>query len=262
MYQKYHWESLQDLPEPTDAELAEVDEAIAQVGMKPGDALDPDMVEAWANSYQVKKALEAVGEPDGSADWILDFTGHLLAITDAIEEKVDGATRDRLCELAFTWRNQRGRQGNMRSTRQGIVGELLEHMTLSDAAWYLSVDVETLTRMLWPASSPAALRAAATAYVDGVGLMRAAKDAGIGHRTLASYLKRSRIHQPHHVTVDGRWMMRPAEREMVVALATEGWGAASILRHMKAAFPESGVGFHGIKHVVGQVRIAEKAQAA
>lgn len=222
----YSWD---DVPDPTEAELEEIDAAIAAAPQV--EPTDRDKLDAWIESYPVKLTLNQVGWPDGSTTWMLRFTAQLFANTDAIAEALSDADPNRMLELATSWHNSLGRQGWSRggATPLELLREMTERLPVEGVAQYLDASVEQVQDWLFPRTDTGALRTAGRLYGNGVSLRQAAERCGLDKNTVLRFVTAMRIEAPQIVTyADGRKTMPADVKQRVLELAERGLGSRAI----------------------------------
>ncbi len=236
----YELDAYGDVDDPTDEELAEVDAAIDRA-RRPSYGPAAGVLLAWVQSYPVLSALRAVGEPDGTTRWWLDFTAHLLAITDAVGEITSEVDADRMLELATLWHHATGRaeyrKGHQMPTE--ILREMVDMATIPVVAHYIDAPPMQVARWLFPRSHIPSLLHGEMLYRRGVPLRSAAYSARIWHGTLAAWLRAWRVPTPVVLTIDGRRVMPPEVADRIRELAAEGHKAAAVLATVREEFPQA-----------------------
>lgn len=198
---EYEIPDYSDVPEPTEAELAEVDAAMAA-------ALDGSPVyvvqeaTAWLKTQPVQAALAAVGPPIATDSWTPDFAEHLLGYVDARQELGIDHMLEALAAWNFTLRSKLGATGekglaNQRDTLAALPAEIPKlllttpiqgrTMDFEHAAWLLQVTEDELERIMW--RHPARLHELAQRVMDGESIESVSKTFGCGPTTLNQFLK-------------------------------------------------------------------------
>lgn len=250
----YDWS---DVVEPTYAELAEIDAAMATHMPSPDAPLD-----AWTRSYHVRKTVEIVGLPDGSTEWMLDFTSTLLALTDALGEITNNIDADHMHFLACRWRNALAGQswkrgGIMPKKAMAALREMVELLPVDCVARYLDATPKQVERWLFPHLNLDAVHVGAELFKSGTGLKRSAAQAGVSHTLLLAWLRAMRVPTPVTVTPDGRKVMPPAVRQRILELGTEGHGPRAVLTMVQAEFPEAAdMSYDAVSMILSRARKA------
>lgn len=232
------------VPEPTEADLAEVDAALAAAPRTPPDC----PADAWLDGYAVRKAFDAAGLPDGTGTWQARFAAHLFGIADAIGERISTDQVDGLLHIASVERRalhdaDSGERINpgIRFTQNGAVGSvrvLLQYMDLEGCAGLLGVTEERLRERLWNVDLDL-LRSATTAFMDGMPLRDAAQACGTSDHTLTDWLGVHQIERPYTVASNGRRLMSAVcRRRMLDLIDNTDLPHSEIRATLTAEFPE------------------------
>lgn len=196
----------------------------------------------WYRDFRVQAAISEVGMPDGTEEWLLDFTSTLLAITDYVADALAGYEPERIEALELQWR--KALEADAPSVRlpngDPALSETIDLLGLPLTARYLGEDVETVQRWRFPRANLEGLREAAARYSTGVSKLQAATDANVARRDLDTFLRVMQIPAPVTVCSDGRRVMPQAVRERILELGAAGVGTKAIMRTIGEEFPEFG----------------------
>lgn len=195
---------------------------------------------AWYNSYPVKRTLEIIGEPDGTDEWIANFTATLFEVVEQIAEAKERFKVNRFLELRTRWENavahcewygDHAFDGKKRRGGQlpvHLLREMVELLPIDKVAYSLRVEVGQVVEWLFPRSDVTKLADAAQRVVAGVPAQVAAQQVGIHYNdVLLPYLRAFRI-EAIAVKADGRRVMPPSIRQRIVAMAADGLGPKEI----------------------------------
>lgn len=197
-----------DVPDPSDADLAEIDMALYEADLSsPPDA---ECVSAWYRSGAIQAALAAAGDSDGSDEWFCDFTTNVIGYMDD-HDKPD----PELVELVELWDHNVARwHGQLTYVGREIPRELLlrTDMTVAACAKLLDITEEQLLALLFPADYHDRLRAAAAEFrATPKGAMRAiAPRHGLYERMLSDWFKL--VERVDPTTIGMEWL--PICREL------------------------------------------------
>lgn len=240
--------SYEHVPEPTEDELREVDEAIARAEYLPDCEPQTWLQGVTFRSLAVKRAIEEVGLPNGPES-TLAFLERMLAVKDAIADILGdfGALDvERFDQLAREWSYQQERVqlGKLPpyAVKTSTIKEMVTMLPIWIVASYLNVTAARVEQWLFPRTADlSVLRAAAEEYRNGTGIYAAAASVGICYDTLAQYCDFARIPRPVTRYKDGRRKrMTPEVRGRIKELAyTTDLTANEIRGKVRAEFVDA-----------------------
>ena len=151
----------------------------------------------WANTLPVRLAVEAVGFPDGSTEWLADFYEHVMAVTDLLGEirQLDGIV-DEITAWRGAWevwhdtaertfpmpRKPKLPQSIIRALSSGL-------LDMQHAVWLLGLrDADELLNILWPQTRKN-LERAAELIRGGKSAYEASTETHVNRTTLRHYMR-------------------------------------------------------------------------
>lgn len=252
-YEPYDWS---DVREPTDQELAEIE---AAVDAAPAPPASVRAAAAWTRSGPVRVALEQVGMPDGSHDWIVAFASHLLAYTDARGAALTEVAGEHLVEQVAEWRNAYQNMASTAGLAGGSTGgamfgkshegtrraglpkwrgmptdiprALFKHADFAHVAWLLCTPPEHLMEALWTTTKPGHLTAGLARVKAGETVEQAAIAVGCSARALREYAVACRVER---TTADNRKFGREQQQRRALELWPQHKNVSAVHRQLVA----------------------------
>lgn len=255
----YEPASYDDVPEPTDADLAAIEAAWDETfwfNAPPDCGPEPGDVQAWSESLPVLAALHAAGEfVPGGREWLYTFTTHLFGFVDSTADMVPAEMVEALSAWNWHMSQMNPRQGNLvkkaptdQRSATHIPRMLLtrpvrgKYMTFDNCAWLLELSTPQLEKFLWPHADLPALHLVAAALLDDhdLSIKDACVDSGVDRHTAGGFLK-LRYPQIHRSKGSRRPALSTRAFNMSVDLLNHGWSLRDIYGTLVEAghIPES-----------------------
>jgi hypothetical protein len=228
----YGWD---DVAEPTDAELAEVDAAMAAA---PPIVQRFDSRKEWAQNAKVRIAIQQVGLPDSEPGWLERFTKVLFAITEAaaqlgVDELLEGMTQyKQLGDKA----EHGGVQLHGRPHCTIIHKFLRAGLDIESTACVLGIDVQEVCRRLSPSHGLKLLDADRLLRRGDVPVAEIARQTGISQDRLIDYSKTCGVRTHSQIKHSRRATDECKAR--AVALGRAGHKTTAVLDQLTQEFPE------------------------
>lgn len=252
----YNWD---DVPEPTDADLAEIDAAISVADVVP--EADDDTLWAWANSYPVRKTVELVGYPDGSTEWLIDFTSTLFAFVENLDQQTAGVDADRMYELAKSWRNADGKRswqrgGQLRKQNQNNLREMVQAIGIEAVARYLDTTTSQVEKWMFPRAPLASLRKAQELRMAGTPMVRACSEAGVAPQTFVGWTRAWRYPDPKVSVRRNGVRVVLGIKERIMELAATETSPAAVLDILREEFAADHLTYDAVYMAMKRVKDA------